>query len=247
MTTTVIAMYDDADRARKVVEQLVEAGFSKGSIDLVNGGSQAGEATVQKLVGRGIDRSEAVIYANELGRGAALVTLEAEDENADRALDVMERNGPRDLDELTAQLSREQTRPVTGTVAEGEETVPVIEEKVSIGKRQVLRGGVRLRATVTEKPVEETVRLREETVVVERQPVDRPLTPEEREKAFAEKTIQMAETAEEVVVSKEARVVGEVGLRKTATEHEEKVHATERRTDVEVEEIDPKAPKTDRR
>ena len=38
--------------------------------------------------------------------------------------------------------------------------------------------------------------------------------------------------------SKEAHVVEEVSLRKTAAEHEETVPATARRTNVEVEEID---------
>lgn len=241
MPTTVIAMYDNADKARQVVQNLVQAGFNQDAIELLNGGPEATDTVVEKLIGRGIEKSDAVVYANVLRRGSALVTLEAENETAEDALDIMERYGPRDLDQLTAELGSEQRRPAGGTVAEGEETLPVVEEKVSIGKRQVLRGGLRVRSTVTERPVEESVRLREETVVVDRQPTDRVLTPEEREQAFQRKTIEMTETAEEVVVSKEARVVGEVALRKTATEHEEKVHATARRTDVEVEEIEPKA------
>ena len=241
MPTTVIAMYDNADKARQVAQDLVQAGFNQDAIELLNGGPEATESVVEKLIGRGIDKSEAVVYANVLRRGSALVTLEAENETAEDALDIMERHGPRDLDQLTAELRSEQRRPAGEIVAEGEATVPVIEEKVSIGKRQVLRGGLRVRSTVTERPVEESVRLREETVVVDRQPTDRVLTPEEREQAFQRKTIEMTETAEEVVVSKEARVVGEVALRKIATEHEEKVHATARRTDVEVEEIEPKA------
>lgn len=240
MPTTVIAMYDNADKARQVAQDLVQAGFNQDAIELLNGGPEGTDTVVEKLIGRGIEKSEAVVYANVLKRGSALVTLEAENETAEDALDIMERYGPRDLDQLTAEFS-EQHRSAGQTLAEGEETLPVIEEKVSIGKRQVLRGGLRVRSTVTERPVEESVRLREETVVIDRQPTDRVLTPEEREQAFQRKTIEMTETAEEVVVSKEARVVGEVALRKTATEHEEKVHATARRTDVEVEEIEPKA------
>ena len=49
----------------------------------------------------------------------------------------------------------------------------------------------------------------------------------------------MTETAEEVEVGKEARVVEEITLRKTAEEHEERVRDTVRRTEVEVERLKP--------
>ena len=52
--------------------------------------------------------------------------------------------------------------------------IPIVEEQLSVGKREVERGGVRVRSYVVETPVEETVRLRDETVNVERRRVDRP-------------------------------------------------------------------------
>ena len=48
----------------------------------------------------------------------------------------------------------------------------------------------------------------------------------------------MLGTSEELEVSKEARVVGEVALGKRVEEREEKVRDTVRRTQVEVEEIE---------
>ena len=65
------------------------------------------------------------------------------------------------------------TRRVEG---DKEMTIPVVEEDISIGKREVERGHVRIYSRVTERPVEESVRLREEKVTVERRPVDRPAT-----------------------------------------------------------------------
>ncbi len=47
----------------------------------------------------------------------------------------------------------------------------------------------------------------------------------------------MTETAEEVVVSKEARVVEEVVVRKTADDRTETVSDTVRRTEVEVDDV----------
>jgi hypothetical protein len=82
--------------------------------------------------------------------------------------------------------------------------------------------------------VEESVRLREEKVTVDRRPVDRPAT--EADFAAAEKeVIEMTETAEEPVVTKRARVVEEVVVHKDVTERTETVRGTERHTDVDVQ------------
>jgi stress response protein YsnF len=89
---------------------------------------------------------------------------------------------------------------------------------------------------VQEKPVEQTVSLREERVEADRRPLDRELSPEEAEKAFEEKTVEMTGTSEEAEVTKKARVVGEVVLGKRVEEREETVRDTVRRSDVEVEE-----------
>ena len=123
------------------------------------------------------------------------------------------------------------------------QTVREVEEELSIAKRQVGRGGVQVTTSVSEKPVEETVHLREETVEAKRQSADYKLSPEEAEAAFEEKTVEMTGTGEEVEVSKKARVVGEVVLGKTVEEREQMVKDTVRRSEVEVEEIEAKARK----
>lgn len=115
-------------------------------------------------------------------------------------------------------------------------TIPVIEEQLQVGKREVQRGGVRIFQHVTETPVEESVQLREERVSVERRPVDEPASAADIE-AFKEGTIEIRETAEEPVVAKTARVVEEVEVGKEITERTETVSDTARRTDVEVEQL----------
>jgi uncharacterized protein (TIGR02271 family) len=118
---------------------------------------------------------------------------------------------------------------------EGEEVVPVVEEELRVGKRQVQEGGVRVYSRVTETPVEENINLRQERVSVERRPVDRPIT--DRDRPFQEKAIEATETREEAVVDKHARVVEEVAVRKDVEEKNETVRDTVRKTDVEVEQI----------
>jgi uncharacterized protein (TIGR02271 family) len=117
----------------------------------------------------------------------------------------------------------------------GTAKIPVIEENMDIGKRQIERGGVRVRTRVIERPVEQNVRLRDERVHVERYPVNRPVTADDI-RAFREGSIEIRETVEEPVVRKEARVVEEVAINKEAGERTETVRDTLQQTDVDVEE-----------
>jgi len=135
----------------------------------------------------------------------------------------------------TAAGMTNQTREIkAGQTA----AIPVVEEEVSIGKREVERGGVRVRTEVQERPVQEQVNLREEHVRVERRPVDRPASEADIARAQQAGTIEVREKAEQPVVQKQARVVEEVRVGKEATERTETVRDTVRKTDVQVEEND---------
>ena len=133
------------------------------------------------------------------------------------------------------------TAPYTDTAAyvgrtDGEVVVPIIEEELQVGKRQVQSGGARIHTDVIETPVEQSVNLREEHVTVDRHAVDRPVTAGDT--AFKDQNYEITETSEVPVVAKTARVVEEVVIGKTATDRTETVSDTVRRTDVEVEELD---------
>ena len=91
---------------------------------------------------------------------------------------------------------------------------------------------MRVRSYVVETPVEEEVSLRSETVHLERRAVDRPVGAGE---AFVDRTIEATETAEEAVISKEARVTEEISLDKAVDARTETVRDTVRRTEVEIE------------
>jgi uncharacterized protein (TIGR02271 family) len=119
-----------------------------------------------------------------------------------------------------------------------EERIPLIEEELRVGKREVNRGGARVRSYVREIPVHEQINLREEHVSVERRPVDQSLgtTDLNRGDMFQDRNIEMTETAEEAVVAKEARVREELVVKKTAEEHVENIDDTVRRTEVDVDE-----------
>jgi uncharacterized protein (TIGR02271 family) len=116
-------------------------------------------------------------------------------------------------------------------------SIPIIEEEVNVRKQEVRRGGVRIHSRIIEKPVEETLRLREERVHVERTPVDRDASDADLEN-FHEETIEVTEYGEEPLVSKSARVVEEVRVGKEVHERQETLRETKRKTEVDVENLE---------
>jgi uncharacterized protein (TIGR02271 family) len=133
------------------------------------------------------------------------------------------------------------TRPLTGGQTSGnvveEQHIPIVEEQLVVGKREVHRGGARIRTYVKEVPVHETVSLREEHVSVERVPASQTLRAGDLQSGdvFQDRTIEMTETSEEAVVAKQAQVKEELVVRKTAEERVESIDDTVRRTEVDVD------------
>ena len=234
MAKTVIGLFNDRREAQQVVQALVDDGFRREDIRTVT--SQE-EASVGTLTALGAPEPEARQYAEAVRRGGAVVLVDAADDRANRAVAIMERSPAVDRETRTgADAARERGRAGAREVETGDVKVPVVEEELHVGTRQVQRGGVRLYTRVTERPVEETVRLRDETVHVERHPVDRPAT-EADVAAAKEGTVEVTETDEEAVARKQARVVEEVVVRKDVEEHTETVRDTVRRAEVEVEPV----------
>jgi uncharacterized protein (TIGR02271 family) len=203
-------------------------------------------------------------YEEGLRRGGVLLTADVDDDRVDEAVRVLEGAGSIDIDDRSSQWRSsgwDYSAPATGAgvgtgaalgalgantpttgvgstehvgSSEREEVIPVVEEQLVVGKRDVNRGGVRVRSYVTETPVHEQIRLRNERVNVERRTVDQPLSAADGD-AFRERSIDMTATGEEAVVGKNARVVEEVVVSKTAEEHVENIDDTVRKTDVEVD------------
>lgn len=287
MENTVIGVYDSYTQADAAVNELISAGFSRDAVQLqpetqTGASSQQGVGTAVRDEGTSIgssianffrsmfgmeeQREDRDIYAEAVRRGSHVVTVDApNDEMRDRAVEILNRHDPVDIDERTMQwrsqgwtgydenapilsdteiekerqlyAQGQQGQQTKGTTTGQEATrIPVIEEELRVGKREVQRGGVRVYQRVHEQPVHEQVELREEHVNVNRQPVDRPVT-EADLASFKEGTVELRETAEEAVVSKTAHVVEEVNISKEATQRTEEISDTVRRTDVEVEQL----------
>jgi len=131
--------------------------------------------------------------------------------------------------ELTDRERLEQSR-------NEEQRLPVIEETLQVGKREVERGGVRVQSKIVETPVDQQINLREEHVRVERKPVNRPLGANEMA-SFKEGTIELHERAEEAVIAKQARVIEEVVVGKEVNQRTQNIHETVRHTEVSVDRL----------
>jgi stress response protein YsnF len=192
----------------------------------------------------GSNKNDADRYSHVAERSGAIVTVHAQSrEEAERAADILDDCGAVDVDERSAQYGFANTRSAEG-IGERENisndrgtTIPRIEENLEVGKREVERGGIRLRSRIVEQPVEEHVRLREEHVHVERQPVNRPVSDADM-RNFKEGDIELTERSEVPVVNKEARVVEEVKLNKDVTERDETIRDTVRNTDIDIDRLD---------
>jgi len=113
-----------------------------------------------------------------------------------------------------------------------EETIPLAEEEIEIGKRTVDRGTTRIRRYVVETPVERQVSLHGERVTVERRAVDTSSAPGAG--AFEERVVEVRETEEVPVVQKTAHIAEEVVVHREDTSRTETVRDTVRREEVEV-------------
>jgi uncharacterized protein (TIGR02271 family) len=206
-----------------------------------------------RLFGGSYDADESSHYAEAVRRGSAVVSVTVPQTQVDQVTGIMNHAGAADIDRRVADYretgyerhnpsapaytreevlrEREQYRGAAGGTA-----IPVVEEELQVGKRVVQRGGVRVYSHVIEEPVEESVRLREEHVRVERRPVDRPVNAADLAR-MKEQSVEVTETAEEPVVQKRARVREEVVVQKEATERTEQVRDKVRRMEVEVENL----------
>ncbi|MDX2157091.1 MAG: YsnF/AvaK domain-containing protein [Hyphomicrobiaceae bacterium] len=226
-------------------------------------GATAGGATggvIGALTESGVPESEAHEYAEGVRRGGTLVTVRTEDHLAHTAIDILDDEGTVDMSERTTAWRDEgwtgrygdvagtgvSTAPAgtigtaTGTrsdnrgmgAAGNATSVPIVQEDLKVGKRD-RASRVRVYPYVTEKPVEKDVTLRDESVRIERTPVNRPATAGDL--AREGKPLEATVRHEEPVVQKQARVVEEVRLEKEVGQHTETVRDTVKHTDVEID------------
>ncbi len=243
MARTVVGLFEQMRDAQSALRDLEAVGLPRNAVTFVQ---QPQPDLNTRLASIGIPEQDAGIYADGVSQGNGLiVTQGVSDDDAEQVAAIMDRYNVVDISgrkqpfqRMAMQRSAATTNVAANTnLYQGDEiALPIIEEELRVGKRTVERGGVRIRTRIEERPVEEQVTLREEHVDVQRRPVNRPVSQADLAQ-LQSGTIEVTESAEQAVVSKEARVVEEVVVHKQAEEHVETVRDTVRRTDVDVEQV----------
>ena len=214
----------------------------------VSGANSArGQGFWSSLFGGEPDPHDTAVYDRSLQSGSSVVTVRVPDEHVDGVTRILERHQPIDIDERAASLGLGANRSSAAAAGMpgshetalrdgGDEVIALSEEQLSVGKRLVNRGTTHIRRFVVETPVEENVTLHTERVSIYRRPASAGARVDNAD--FTDRTIEVTETDEEVVVGKTARVKEEVVVHKEAMDRVETVRDTVRRQDIEIERDD---------
>jgi uncharacterized protein (TIGR02271 family) len=245
MAKSVVGLFDDRNHAQMAMRDLESAGLSNSATFVDNASSNFSSM----LTNAGIPQQDATIYAEGVQQGGSLIMLQAlNDRDAETAADILDRHHVVDISQRMRGFQRQSLeRTSTTTTARGtamnsnlyngqDIAIPIIEEELRVGKREVEGGGVRVNTRVEEVPVNEQVTLRDEEIDVHRKRVDRPVT-EADMAALQTGTFEVREHDEEAIVDKTARVVEEVHVKKDVQERTETIQDTVRRTDVDVDQL----------
>ena len=242
MSKTVVGLFSTAQEAQQAKQALVSQGIDASNVHIVGrsgsaagtGTTETGAAGIGEKIGSyfrqltGGDDEAHQGYASGVEQGGAVVSATVPDEQAQSAAALLRQQGARELQGAgqtttgsaygsttagtTAAATTMNTANATG------EVIPVVEEQLVVGKREVSHGGVRVYSHVVERPADAEIVLREEHINVQRTPVNRAATEADFQSASGP-AIELNATAEEAVVGKTSRVVEEGRLGKTATEH----------------------------
>ncbi len=246
MNQTVVGVFQHMEDAEKAVRNLENMGISRSNIDVSKRSAEESSASTDRDSENGITRffkslfgdgDDADRYSRMGNSGYSVVTVHASTvSDAERAAEILDEYGAVDVDEDSHSTHSGMNAGNTRT-GEDSDTVSRVSEELNVGKREVESGKVRVRSRIVEKPVEESVRLREEHIQIDRQAVNRPLTDSDQS-AFRDQDIELTERAEVPVVNKEARVVEEIRISKTVSEHDQVVKDTVRNSEIDIDRSD---------
>jgi stress response protein YsnF len=251
----IVTLYDTAQHAEDARHSLEAAGFPPRDISMVTKKTLAlaGQALLEpglwhRLFDRDIEQHEATVYGRAVESGGVVLTVRVPESEVARAMGILNAHNVVDVHERAVQhgltsattspkaAAATQERPQTVAAGVGrDEVLHLAEEQINVGKKLIQEGTTRIRRFVIEKPVEAQVTLHEEHAKVVRRVVTDPEFVKDID--WTDKTVEVTETAEEAVISKNAHITEEVFIGMEGTDHVETVRDKVRRQQIEVERI----------
>ncbi len=240
--TKLICLFHTNEQAQNALSDLQNSGLPPNAVTVIDGRTGSSGPAAQSLSALqqlNLPEKDMRLLSDGVGRGGTIIMVSAAAQFADKVEDIFERHQAAQVDEKTLGVAAPvaaASKAAAATKSAGDAVIPIVEEELVVGKRQVQSGGVRVFSRVVETPVEDSVVLREEHAKVNRVPVDRAVTEADLD-ALKIQSIEVTEMAEVPVVQKSARVVEEVLVSKDSTERTQRVTDSVRKTEVEVEQI----------
>ena len=171
MAKTIVGMFHsriEAERVARDIEQLVPDPREIQVLDARDVEELSGRQESHEdggfwswLFGDVNEAAEDRDYDERLGRGEGLVMVTTDDERADLVQHLMEESGLADDVEQREAGEGGEIGPETSRPTRPEPGPTVVEERIEIGPRG-MRRIVRVYTHITERPVEEQIRLRDE-------------------------------------------------------------------------------------
>jgi uncharacterized protein (TIGR02271 family) len=220
----------------------------------------------RRLFGSTVLDHEATVYGRAVENGGVVVTVRVASSDVPRVMGLLDTHNPVDVLKRAAMVgalpatlvakaaagvgtasaaaAAATSAPVSATAKavaataspSPSDVIRLAEEQLNVGKRLVQDGSTRIRRFVTERPVEASVTLHEEHAQVLRRAITDPGYIADVD--WSDRTIEVTESAEQAVVSKNSRVVEEVVVRKEGTDRVETIKDKVRRQELEVERLD---------
>ena len=259
----VVAVYDNVESARSAKSALAAAGFHPDDISIVDRSNltvDPGQHGIwHRLFGGDVHRHEAQVYGDTIRDGGAVLTARVLGKEVAHASGILDLHAPVDVHDravttgiasqahvdavidkiAAAPLVSDQITAVTPKIAATHpDLLRLAEEQLEVGKERVETGETRVRRYTTVRDVAKDVTLHEEHAEVFRRAVNEPISLSDKD--WADREIEVVETAEHALVSKTARVVEEVALRSVGSDHIETIHDKLRRQEAEVVHADGK-------
>jgi len=268
---TIAAAYDTRVHAKAAVDALKAAGFHPDDISLLDKQvvPEAGTWTAkgpslwQRVFGSEVKQHEAAVYNQAVEFGGAVVSLRVPDYEVAHATGILDLHHPIDVKDRALTSGLVPAAKVEGAVAstavlplpvkqeiavplklaeKNEQILRLADEQLNVGKRMIETGKTRVRRFVTERDVSADVTLHEEHSEILRRAVTDPKFLADVD--WTDKSIEVIETAEQALVSKTAKVVEEIALKKIGSDHVQTLHEKVRRQEVEIEHLGANGKKT---
>src|SRR5262245_24524147 len=231
---TVVGLFDDRTEAMRAYTALVSEGYAKGDLDILTADDKDDKPKLEHMR-EWVPEPDVNTFLEGVRQNGTLITANVADSAATRAAEIMSGFNMVNIKNRAAELQRKDKSLTLLDPAKNDNVLEVIEEDLIVGKEQIERGRMRMYTVQSAREVAQDIALRDETLKVQRRPVNRAVTinPD----LFKERSFEMVEMDEIAKVGKTARVVEEVSLGKEVADKIETIKQTLRRQDVQVEEI----------